>query len=85
MRKETSPETLKDDRSEPNTSPAEERWADRMLPFRQRNLSQSERDRLVRAIRQARRDRLEVMRGNLSWAEIRGRAFSELISFSTKT
>lgn len=55
--------TSKDDRSEPEMSSADRVWEERMLPFRRRGLSQSERDRLARTIRASRRLRF---RGELS-------------------
>jgi hypothetical protein len=59
MPQDDLPLTSKDDRSAPNTLSAEERWAERMKPFRQQNLTPSERQSLAAAIRWSRRQRFQ--------------------------
>jgi hypothetical protein len=82
MLPDDSLETSKDDRCLLNELSAEERWVDRMKPFRQRGYTQSERDRLARAIRQCRRERFEEMRAASSsrQAEIEPAMISSSIS-----
>jgi hypothetical protein len=50
-----SPTTTKDESSSPNTLSAEERWAERMKPSRQRNLTPSQRKLLADDLRSLRR------------------------------
>jgi hypothetical protein len=55
MRPDDPPKTTKDESSSPNTLSAEERWAERMKPSRQRNLTPSQRKRLADGLRSLRR------------------------------
>ncbi|MGD9616125.1 MAG: hypothetical protein AB7H90_11595 [Alphaproteobacteria bacterium] len=84
MPQDDSRTTSMGDLSRPNTSPADGLQAERTKPYRQQNLSQSERDRLARLIRKCRRDQLRVTRDGLTWAEIRRQDFRPLISFLTE-
>jgi hypothetical protein len=63
MHKDDSPTTSTGNRLLRSMLPDDERWADRMKPFRQRKYSQLERDRLARAIRQSRRERSAETQG----------------------
>jgi hypothetical protein len=55
MPQDDSPTTSKDDRSSPKELSAEERWAERMKPFRQQNLTPSQRKSLADDLRSLRR------------------------------
>jgi hypothetical protein len=54
--------TSKDNRSSPKELSAEERWAERMKPSRQRNLTPSHRRWLANVLRASRRQRFQEER-----------------------
>jgi hypothetical protein len=57
--KETSHKPSTDNRSQQDTLSAEGRWAEKMKPSRQRNMTQSQWDRLTRFLRLSRRERFQ--------------------------
>ena len=59
MPPDDSPTTTNDASSSPNTLSAEERWAERMKPYRQQNMTPSQRQSLAAAIRSWRRQRFQ--------------------------
>lgn len=61
MCKGNSPPTSKDDYSEPHILSGVEWWENRMKPYRQRNMTQSQRDSLARFLKALRRERFQEM------------------------
>jgi hypothetical protein len=61
--KQTSPAPSTDSR----TLSAEERWAEKMKPSRQRNLTQPQRDRLARLLWEIRREKRKGEAGFVGW------------------
>lgn len=55
MKPENCNSTSKDDRSQPRSLSGVKWWEERMLPSRQRNMTQSQRDSLARSLRALRR------------------------------
>jgi len=59
MKRESCSQTSKKDLSSQSTLSGVDWWEERMKPFRQRNMDQSQRDRLARCLRALRRERFE--------------------------
>jgi hypothetical protein len=82
MTEDDSPTTSKDDPSRQELLSAEERWAERMKPSRQRNLTQSQRDSLARRLRACRKAHFLEMQSGLTetWLDRTGRNAGSIFS-----